>query len=248
MTASLSGVALVTGASSGIGLALARVLARRGMSLCLTGRDVGRLEAAAAEVRSLGAEARTRTADLGSDADLRGLAEWVHAEAGRLDLLVHSAGSIHLGAIDVVGWGDLDTDYRINLRAPFLLTKALLPLLQASSGQIVFVNSSAGLVAGTDNGLYAATKHALRSLAGSIRDRVNPWGIRVLSVFPGRTATPMQEAVVRFEQKPYHPEELLQPGDVADIVAAALALPRTAEVTDVVVRPMQKPSAKRSPR
>ena len=247
MTIPLSGVALVTGASSGIGLALARVLARRGMSLCLTGRDPGRLEAAAAAVRSGGAPARTRTADLASDADLRGLANWVGSEAGRLDLLVHSAGSIHLGTIDAVGWSDLDADYRINLRAPFLLTKLLLPLLQASSGQILFLNSTAGLGAGADNALYAATKHALRSLAGSIRDQVNPSGIRVLSVFPGRTATPMQEAVARFENLPYRPEELLQPEDVAEIALAALELPRTAEVMDVVVRPMQKPSAKRSP-
>ena len=83
---------------------------------------------------------------------------------------------------------------------PLLLTKGLLPMLKASSGQVVFVNSTAGLAAGADNGLYAATKHGLRSLTGSIRDTVNPYGIRVLSVFPGRTATPMQEGVARVEQ------------------------------------------------
>jgi short-subunit dehydrogenase len=112
---------------------------------------------------------------------------------------------------------------------------------------VVFVNSTAGLAAGADNALYAATKHALRSLAGSIRDQVNQSGIRVLSVFPGRTATPMQEAVVRFENRTYRPEELLQPEDVAEMVVAALMLPRTAEVVDVVMRPMTKPRAERSP-
>jgi short-subunit dehydrogenase len=243
---SIPGVALITGASSGIGLALARVLARSKMSLCLTGRNASRLEAAAAAVRAAGASARSRVADLASDADLQQLARWVQDEAGRLDLLVHSAGSIHLGTIDAVGWGDLDTDFQINVRAPFLLTKLLLPLLEEAKGQIVFVNSTAGLAAGPDNALYAATKHALRSLAGSIRDQVNPSGIRVLSVYPGRTATPMQEAVVRFEQRPYEPETLLQPDDVAEVIAGALALPRTAEVTDVMVRPMQTPSGKRS--
>jgi len=245
MSAGLSGVALITGGSSGIGLALAHALGAHGMSLCLTGRDRAKLEGAADELHSVGVQARIHPADLGSDSELRGLVEWIGVECGRLDVLVHSAGSIHLGNIETTNSEDLDADYRTNLRAPFLLTKGLLPLLKSSSGQVVFVNSSAGLAAGADNGLYAATKHGLRSLAGSIRDTVNPYGIRVLSVFPGRTATPMQETVARFEKKPYRPEELLQPSDVAAVIVAALALPRTAEVMDVVVRPMKKPSAAR---
>ena len=245
MSVGLSGVALVTGASSGIGLALATALGARGLEVCLTGRDVARLQEAADRVRARGGTARWCAADLATDADLRRVASWA-GETGRLDLLVHSAGSIHLGSIDSVGWEDLDADYRINLRAPFLLTKALLPLLRAARGQLVFVNSTAGLAAGPDNALYAATKHALRSLAGSIRDQVNGSGIRVLSVFPGRTATPMQQVVVRFEQRRYQPEELLQPEDVAELVVAALGLPRTAEVMDLVIRPMTKPSPERS--
>jgi short-subunit dehydrogenase len=248
MSAGLSGVALVTGASSGIGLALACALGARGVRVLLTGRDAARLEEAATQVRARGGTALVSSADLARDPDLRELASWVEREAGRLDLLVHSAGSIHLGSIDSVGWEDLDADYRVNVRAPFLLTKALLALLRAAGGQLVFVNSTAGLSAGPDNALYAATKHALRSLAGSIRDQVNRSGVRVLSVFPGRTATPMQEAVVRFEGRSYRPEELLQPEDVAEMVVAALMLPRTAEVVDVMMRPMTKPSAERSPR
>jgi short-subunit dehydrogenase len=248
MSAGLSGVALVTGASSGIGLALACALGARGVRVLLTGRDAARLEEAATQVRARGGTALVSSADLARDPDLRELASWVEREAGRLDLLVHSAGSIHLGSIDSVGWEDLDADYRVNVRAPFLLTKALLSLLRAAGGQLVFVNSTAGLSAGPDNALYAATKHALRSLAGSIRDQVNRSGVRVLSVFPGRTATPMQEAVVRFEGRSYRPEELLQPEDVAEMVVAALMLPRTAEVVDVMMRPMTKPSAERSPR
>jgi NAD(P)-dependent dehydrogenase (short-subunit alcohol dehydrogenase family) len=193
MSASLSGVALVTGGSSGIGLAVARALAAERMSLCLTGRDLVRLESAAEEIRSIGTPAWLYRADLESDTDLRGLADWVGTEVARLDVLVHSAGSIHLGNIESAGWEDLDAEYRTNLRAPFLLTKALLPLLKESGGQVVFVNSTAGLAAGADNGLYAAVKSGLRSLAGSIRDHVNGYGVRVLSVFPGRTATPMQD-------------------------------------------------------
>ena len=129
----------------------------------------------------------------------------------------------------------------MNLRAPFLLTKAFLPMLKETRGQVVFVNSTAGLTAGADNGLYAASKHALRSIAGSIRDHVNPYGIRVVSIFPGRTATAMQEAVHRFEGRSYEAAELVQAGDVAELIVGALTLSRTAEVTDVMVRPMKKP-------
>jgi NAD(P)-dependent dehydrogenase (short-subunit alcohol dehydrogenase family) len=148
---------------------------------------------------------------------------------------------VRLGNIDAVGWNDLDEQYRVNLRAPFLLTKAFLPMLRETRGQLVFVNSTAGLVAGVDNGLYAATKHALRSITSSIRDHVNPHGIRVISVFAGRTATAMQEAVYRFERRPYEPAKLVQAADVGELIVGALVLPRTAEVTDIVVRPMIKP-------
>jgi NAD(P)-dependent dehydrogenase (short-subunit alcohol dehydrogenase family) len=242
VTTQLSGVALVTGASSGIGQRVAGALAAAGMKVCLTGRDAGRLESCASEITALGRPVLLHRADLASDEEIRRLAEWVGSVPGRLDVLVHAAGTIHLGNIEVAGWSDFDEQYAINLRAPFLLTKALLPLLKQSRGQIVFVNSTAGLAGGVDNALYAATKHGLRSLAGSIRDHVNPHGIRVMSVFPGRTATPMQEAVYRFEGRRYQPEGLMQPADVAETLLAALALPRSAEVTDVMVRPMSKPS------
>jgi short-subunit dehydrogenase len=242
VSAMLSGIAVVTGASSGIGWAVAQALAARGMELCLSGRDARRLEACAREIASLGKTALVYCADLSTDEGIRELTERVTTGPARLDVLVHAAGNIHLGNVEVAGWGDLDEQYAINLRAPFLLTKTFLPLLKESRGQVVFVNSTAGLTAGVDNGLYAATKHGLRSLAGSIRDQVNQYGIRVLSVFPGRTATPMQEAVHRFEGRRYQPGELLQSSDVAEILVAALALPRSAEVMDVVVRPMNKPS------
>jgi NADP-dependent 3-hydroxy acid dehydrogenase YdfG len=87
---------------------------------------------------------------------------------------------------------------------------------------------------------YAATKHALKAVADSLRAEVNSQGIRVLSVYPGRTATPTQESLHALEGKPYRPTRLLQPEDVAAVVMNALCLPRTAEVTDIHIRPMMK--------
>jgi NADP-dependent 3-hydroxy acid dehydrogenase YdfG len=246
MSAALRGVAVVTGASGGIGGAVAVALAGPELSLCLTGRDEARLRGAAEAIGPRAARVLVHAADLASDKELCGLVERVGRELGRLDVLVHAAGGLRLGDVESAGWDDLDEQYRVNLRAPFLLTKAFLPLLKESQGQVVFVNSSAGLVAGAENGVYAATKQALRSLAGSLRDHVNRYGIRVLSVYPGRTATAMQQRVHAFEGRRYDGAELLQPGDVAELIAAALVLPRSAEVTDVMVRPMKKPSVGRA--
>lgn len=89
-------------------------------------------------------------------------------------------------------------------------------------------------------GQYSATKYALRAFADSLRDEVNADGLRVLSVFLGRTASPMQATLHEMEKKTYNPERLIQPEDVAAIVLAALSVPYTAEVTDIHIRPLRK--------
>jgi NADP-dependent 3-hydroxy acid dehydrogenase YdfG len=89
-------------------------------------------------------------------------------------------------------------------------------------------------------GQYAATKHALKAITDSLREEVNSDGIRVLSVFNGRTATPMQAAVHAVEGRAYCPEKLIQPDDIASVVIHALSLPGTAEITDVQIRPFAK--------
>ena len=126
----------------------------------------------------------------------------------------------------------------MNVRAPYALTQALLPALRTGSGDVVFVNSSAGAhPPAASNGAYAATKHALRALADALRAEENENGVRVLSVYPGRTAGPLQERLHELEGRAYAPERLLQPEDVAAAAMAALALPRTAEATDLHITP-----------
>jgi NADP-dependent 3-hydroxy acid dehydrogenase YdfG len=119
-----------------------------------------------------------------------------------------------------------------------------LPALRASLGQIVFVNSSVGLRARAGVGQFSATQHALRALADTLRAELNSEGIRVLNVFPGRTATERQRKIFRDEGRPYKPEQLLQPEDIATLIVDALALPRTAEVMDLRIRPMVNPLAR----
>jgi NADP-dependent 3-hydroxy acid dehydrogenase YdfG len=157
---------------------------------------------------------------------------------------VHAAGRFRSGPTATLPVGELDELYAVNVRAPFRITQALLPSLRAEAGQLVFVNSSAGArPAGEHVGAYAATKHALRAIADSVRAEENGRGVRVISVYPGRTAGPLQERLHKLEGRPYDPGRLLQPEDVAAAVLSALTLPSTAEATDVHVRPMQKPDA-----
>ncbi len=230
-------VALVTGASGGIGGEIALELAGAGARLLLAGRSGERLEGLAARARERSAQVEIHRADLTADAEVSDLAARLHELFGGVDVLVHSAGAFHAGPVETTPVAELDRLVRLNLRAPYLLTQALLPSLRARRGQVVFVNSS--VTGRAEVGPYAASKHALRALADSLRDEVNRDGVRVLSVFPGRTASAMQAEVHRFEDRTYRPELMLQPEEVAASVVHALALPRTAEVTDLHIRPMR---------
>jgi len=233
-------VAVVTGASSGIGQAIAISLARHGAAICAVGRDTHRLcdTVTKAKVHS---RALQFQADLAQDENIHRLVQLIATEFGRLDILVHCAGVIQHNPMRTARIDDFDLQYAVDLRMPYLLTKSFLPTLKESSGQIVFINSSLGVKAKRPEvGQYAATQHALKAIADSLREEVNPDGIRVLTVYPGRTATPRQKRLHQEEGAPYGPEALLQPTDVASVVIHSLALPRTAEVTDIHIRPMIK--------
>jgi NAD(P)-dependent dehydrogenase (short-subunit alcohol dehydrogenase family) len=233
-------VAVVTGASRGIGRAIALALSRQGVQLCVVGRDPLAL-AETVTAAQQNSQVASFQIDLTVEEGLTSLLLYLEREAGRLDILIHSAGVIHQDTMERARIEDFDLQYATNVRAPYLLTQRLLPLLTTVRGQIVFINSSVGLAARrAEVGQYSASKHALKAIADSLREEVNPMGMRVLSLYLGRTATPMQEALCRQEGKDYHPEALMQPEDIASVVVHALMLPSTAEVTDISIRPMIK--------
>lgn len=244
---SLAGrAALVTGATSGVGRAVGRALAAAGADLWAVGRNEEALEAARRWDRD-GASGTVRPlrADL-ADAD-RALeaAERVRGEADGLDVLVHSAGVYRDGELEELALEDHDDLFDLHVRARSLITRELLPQLRSAAGDVVFVNSSQGLGASAGTGMYAASMHALRAVADALRDEVNDDGIRVTTVYLGRTATPMQEEVHEREGRPYEPERLIRPESVARAVLGALTLPRDAEVTDIRLRSMREPAPRR---
>jgi NAD(P)-dependent dehydrogenase (short-subunit alcohol dehydrogenase family) len=232
---SLSGtVALVAGASGGIGRAIAFDLLGAGAEVLMLGRSMTRL------VQPPPPEnVRERCHFVVVDLTDHGAIEHIAAEIsrrGRLDVLVLSSGIYERSCETAVFARQIAT----NLLGPYALIQQLLPLLIEAQGQLVFVNSTQGLKAAAGVGQFAATQHAMKAVADSLRDEVNTSGVRVMSIFLGRTATERQRAIFAVEGRPYPPERLIQPAEVAELVLFLLRLPRTSEVTDIVLRPMQK--------
>jgi NADP-dependent 3-hydroxy acid dehydrogenase YdfG len=223
---------LVTGAGAGIGAAVAHTLSARGDRLILLARS----EARAEDLRSAFPGSRTVVADL---ADPESLADAMSGQdlPATLDSLLHVAGFVELAPVGEASPGSWRRTLDVNLLAPAELTRICLPALRAARGQVVFVNSGSGLRANPDWSAYAASKHGLRALADSLRAEEQDAGVRVTSVYPGRTATEMQERVHAQEGKEYDPGDWIRPESVATAVLTALDLPRDAEMTDVTVRP-----------
>lgn len=231
------GLAVVTGAGSGIGRAIVLELAGCGVPCCLVGRTLSKLQEVAQLASQAGVESIPIPVDLSDLGAVSSLAEKVRSLRQRVQVLVHSAALMNLSRVEESTVEEFGALLTVNVLAPFVLTKQLLSEIGASEGQVVFVNSSIVNHPGAGTVQYAATKHALKGLADGLRQEVNARGIRVISVYPGRTATPLQKSLCETEGREYRSQELLQPEDVASMVVHALELPRTAEVTDIMIRP-----------
>jgi len=221
---------LITGASSGIGEAVAQALHARGDDLVLLARNDER----AATLRGAFPGADVRVVDLADPeaADRFGdLPE-------RLDSMLHVAGVVELAPVAELRADHLREQLDVNLIAPALITRACLPALRAAQGTAVFVNSAAGLSAGAAWSAYAASKFGLRALADSLRAEEMGNGVRVTTVFPSRTATPMQEKVHEQEGRTYDSSRWISPGTVASTILHVLDLPHDATIPEVTVRPL----------
>jgi short-subunit dehydrogenase len=223
---------LITGAGSGIGAAVARRLLDRGDELWLLARDAGRAKELAGRYEG----ARTLVGDLAEPERL----SWAlsHQELPeRLDSLQHIAGIVELGPVGDTTPKTWNQTLAANLVSPAELTRLLLPQLRLARGHVLFVNSGAGLNAHAEWSAYAASKHGLKALADALRLEEHGNGVRVTTVYPGRTATPMQAKVHSQEGKEYDAARWIAPESVATAILTAIDLPRDAEINDLTVRP-----------
>jgi len=225
-------VHLITGAGSGIGAAVARRLLDRGDQIVLLARDAGR----AREIAGSFPGASTIVGDLAQPGRL----SWAlskQALPDRIDSIVHAAGVVDLGPVADLPATLWERQLAVNLVGPAELTRLLLPLLRMQKGRVVFVNSGAGLHAHADWSAYAASKHGLKALADSLRAEEAEHGVRVTSIYPGRTATPMQERVHQQEGRDYDASRFITADSVATTILTALDLPDDAALTDLTIRP-----------
>lgn len=228
---------VITGAGSGIGLALAQELAGRGDRVVLLVRSQQRVDDVARAVPSHHSILPLDLSDPeGVAANARDLLAGV-PDVDAVDSLVHCAGVVDLAPVARTGLAAWQRQLDVNLTSPMLLTAALLPRLRAARGSVVFVNSGAGLAAHAEWAAYAASKHGLKALADSLRAEEAGHGVRVSSIYPGRTATAMQEKVHQQEGKDYDPQEWISPDSVVGAICHVLDLAPDATIPDLTVRP-----------
>ncbi|MFD6280831.1 SDR family NAD(P)-dependent oxidoreductase [Streptomyces sp. NPDC060209] len=241
-------VALVTGASSGIGEATARSLAAQGATVVVTARRKDRLEAVYADIRASGGTAHVFPADITADGEAGSLVDRVLMKTGRLDILVNAAGIMLVGPALDAPTGEWQRNVDLNVSALLNLTHAALPHLVAAArdqgrgvADLVNISSVAGRQAIGGAAVYSATKFAVTAFSEALRQELAAQHVRVSSVEPGAVATELtdhiRDGVREHNEAWYAALETLRPEDVADAVTYVVTRPRHVAVNELLVRP-----------
>lgn len=232
-------VAFVTGASRGIGRAIATMLAREGCSLALVGRDEAALAETAAACAAFGATVLPLPADLRDTAAIPALVERCVRHFGQLNILINNAGIFDWASTvdaDLAAWDAvLDT----NLRATMHLTHSAAPhIVRHGRGAIIFIASMAGKRAFANNAAYIASKHGLVGFAGGVFEDLRAHNVKVCAICPGFVNA---GASLTINAPPETFAEFIQPDDVARAVGFVLSFPATACPTEIILSPQQPP-------
>jgi 3-oxoacyl-[acyl-carrier protein] reductase len=228
-------VALVTGATEGIGRAVAFALGRAGWSVGVCARTPGRLDRLLHDLRGAGITAEGLPADVGDEAQVKAMTRHVSSALGPVDTLVNNAGVLIARTIGELSVDDWDITMRTNVRSLFLVTREVLPgMRSAGRGDIVNVASLAGRSGFIGGTAYVASKHAVLGFSRALMLEERKNNIRVIAVCPGSVATAMLENQPLL---PSNAEKILRPEDVADAILTTLRLPGRALVSELDIRP-----------
>ena len=239
----LSGkTAVITGASRGIGRALAEAGRREGMKLALSARNAQALEALARELDPTDREVIAVPGDVGDCAACQRLIEAAERHFGHIDVLMNNAGLAVGGKIADSNPQDVDLMVRTNFLGAYYCTRSALPgMIARKSGHVVMMDSVAGYRYSPGGAIYSATKFAMRALAEALRSEVLEYGIKVTAVYPGMTLTTYFDPHNPEALKPPIPlEAMLTAEDVATATLATIGLPERVSVNTVVLRPTQQ--------
>lgn len=229
-------VALVTGASRGIGLAIARRLGRMGARACICARTAKALERAAESLRRDGITTLAVPADVTRPKEIAMLVERTRESLGPIDILVNNAGVGVFGPVHELGEADWNAVLDTNLKGVFLVSKAVAPeMIRRRTGHIINISSLAGKNAFAGGGAYCASKWGLLGLSYCMAEELRVHGVRVSAICPGTVETEFSPHAGKDAAK------MLQPEDVAHAVAAVVTQAPGSFISEVLLRPTQKP-------
>ena len=237
MSAFKGKVALVTGAGRGIGKAVALSLARSGCRLLLTARTAAQLEEVQQEIEGMGGDSKILPTDLTRDQDIETLVGESRRAYGPVSFLVNNAGWGKRAPVAQMRVEDLDQTLRVNLRAPMLLAKHLLPaMIEKGEGAIINIGSVSGKTGEANGAAYSASKFGLIGFTQSLYEEVREHGIKIAVILPGFVDTPMIPSVKHLDRS-----KMIQAEDVAQAVLYVLTSPPTCCPVEITIRPQRTP-------
>ena len=229
--------ALVTGASRGIGFAIAQKLGQMGAKIAICARDSGKLEDAAARLRNDGVEVLAATAYVASAAEIASLVTKTEKSLGSIEILVNNAGIGYFGPVQEADEKNWDSVLDTNLKSVFLLSKAVAPgMIERRTGHIINIGSLAGKNAFKNGSIYCASKWGLMGLTECMAEDLREYGIRVSVICPGSVATEFGSPASK-----KNPQKMLQPDDIAHAVEMLISQAPQSFISEVLIRPTQKP-------
>jgi len=232
---SKSKVIVITGGSSGIGRTTALQLAPEGHSFLLVGRNKQRLEEACREVEELGSKARAATGDVASAEDVEKHYRKAMDEFGRIDVLIANAGVGYFGNLEELTIQEYDEQFDTNVRGVFLWIKQVLPSMKERDiGQIIVTSSNLALETSARASIYAATKHAVQAIVGSLRKELKETNIKAATVNPGSVSTPW------FDGKDVDRSRMLSAEDVAKAFKMIINQSDTSDIDHIHLLPTRR--------
>lgn len=228
-----SKVAIVTGASRGIGRAISIALAKEAATVVLAARTIGKLQETAEQVTKVGGKAEIVATDLAEEKSIKNLVKITSEKFSRLDILVNNAGITHSAKLQETRTEDWDRCFQINARAPFILCREALPLLKkAEAAYIVNIASVVGVKGYPLQSAYTASKHAIRGMTISLAEELKGSNIRVHLLCPGGVDTELVQKVRPDIKK----QDLMQPEEIAELVVYLVTHKGNAVIDELHIR------------
>lgn len=239
-------VAIITGASSGIGAATAIALAEEGAQVAITARRIERLNEVAQKIAAVGGKALPIVTDISDETQVNSLVRYVNTTLGRIDILVNNAGMGALGTIEDGNPAEWRRQFDLNVLGLLYATHAVVPIFKAQGvGHVVNLSSVAGRITRAGMGVYSATKWGVNAISEALRLEVHKHNIRVTIIEPGLVATEFVDNISDSAAKQalearFKAVTPLQPEDIARAIAYAVTQPPHVNVNEILIRPTQQ--------